>query len=90
VHAFAQAAPGTYDVILMDIRMPVLNGLEASAQIRALEHSEAATIPIIAMTANTSENDIEEYYAAGMNGYLAKPISMAELYAVLVNYLPQK
>lgn len=74
-----QAVPGQYDLILMDIQMPVMNGYEATKQIRALKNPDIAAIPIIAMTANAFEEDREKSFAAGMNGHLAKPVSVETL-----------
>lgn len=74
VEKFTSAAPGTYDAILMDVQMPVLNGYDATRQIRASDHPEAKTIPIIAMTANAFIEDVQDAIAAGMNEHLAKPI----------------
>lgn len=70
-----------FDLILMDVQMPNLNGLEATAAIRVLERlaSKARYIPILAMTANTSGDIREQCFAAGMDGYLAKPAGVAEL-----------
>ena len=65
---------GYYEVIIMDIRMPVMNGLEATAAIRKLERSDAGSIPIIAMTANAYDEDMRQSLEAGMNAHLAKPI----------------
>lgn len=76
VSYFKNHAPGTYQVILMDIRMPVMNGIEATKAIRALEHKDAARIPILAMTANAFEEDKKEAFLAGMTGYLIKPLDV--------------
>ena len=67
------------DLILMDIQMPVMNGYEAAKQIRSLKNRETASVPIVAMTANAFEEDREKSYEAGMNGYLAKPVSAEAL-----------
>ena len=79
VEKMKQAVPGQYDLILMDIQMPIMNGYEAAKQIRALENPEIASIPIVAMTANAFEEDREKSYEAGMNGHLAKPVSVENL-----------
>ncbi|MBU5481132.1 response regulator [Blautia sp. MSJ-19] len=73
------ADSGQYDLILMDIQMPIMNGYEASKRIRALKNPEKAAIPIVAMTANAFEEDREKSYEAGMNGHLAKPVSVDNL-----------
>lgn len=86
VDAFAASAPGTYDAILMDIRMPEMDGLEATRAIRALARPDAAAIPIIAMTANTFQQDIEAAKAAGMNDFLPKPVDVQKLYQTLGRY----
>ena len=79
VEKMEQASPGDYDLILMDIQMPMMNGYEAAKRIRALKDPEIASIPIIAMTANAFEEDREKSFEAGMNGYLAKPVSVEKL-----------
>lgn len=73
---FAESTPGYYDLILMDIRMPVMDGLEATKRIRHLEREDAAGIPIIAMTANAFDEDMQKSVESGMNGHLAKPIDI--------------
>ena len=79
VKKMEQAVPGQYDLILIDIQMPVMNGYEAAKQIRSLKNRETASVPIVAMTANAFEEDREKSYEAGMNGYLAKPVSAEAL-----------
>lgn len=81
--AFAVSEPGYYDGILMDIRMPVMDGMEATAAIRGMDREDGRTIPIIAMTANVLENDVQEARDAGMNAHLSKPIDPASLYQTL-------
>ena len=76
-----------YDLVFMDIQMPVMNGLEATRRIRAMDKPEAMTVPIVAMTANAFAEDARECMAAGMNDHLSKPISINELYATLAKYL---
>lgn len=76
-----------YDAILMDMQMPVMNGLEAARAIRKLNHPEARSIPIIALTANAYQEDMEACMAAGMNEHLAKPIRIEEVVQVLAKYL---
>ena len=77
------AYQGQYDLILMDIQMPKMDGYEATRQIRALEETYSAQIPIVAMTANAFEEDREKAFEAGMNGHLAKPIKISELMKTL-------
>ena len=77
--AFEQSAPGDYDMILMDIQMPVMNGYEATKAIRRSSHELAKTIPIIAMTANAFSEDIQHSFAAGMNAHVSKPVEMKML-----------
>ncbi|MDD3794437.1 MAG: transporter substrate-binding domain-containing protein [Lachnospiraceae bacterium] len=87
VDLFSQAKPGYYDVILMDIRMPVMDGITAVKTIRALDHMDAKTVPIIAMTANAFEEDVKKSLDAGMNAHLAKPIEPAELFQTICDWL---
>ena len=77
--AFEQSAPGDYDMILMDIQMPVMNGYEATKEIRRSSHELAKTIPIIAMTANAFSEDIQHSLTAGMNAHVSKPVEMTVL-----------
>ena len=77
--AFEQSAPGDYDMILMDVQMPVMNGYEATKAIRRSSHELAKTIPIIAMTANAFSEDIQHSLAAGMNAHVSKPVEMKVL-----------
>ena len=79
LEAFEQSAPGDYDMILMDVQMPVMNGYEATKAIRRSSHELAKTIPIIAMTANAFSEDIQHSLAAGMNAHVSKPIEMKGL-----------
>jgi CheY-like chemotaxis protein len=83
---FTQSPPGTFEAILMDVMMPVMNGLEATKAIRASDHPEAKTIPIIAMTANAYAEDVSASLAAGMNEHVAKPIDFDRLLTVLSQY----
>ena len=76
VEMFQRSAPGYYDMILMDVQMPVMNGYEATRAIRASGHPAAGTIPIVAMTANTFAEDVRNAMEAGMDGHLGKPIDM--------------
>ena len=77
--AFEQSAPGDYDMILMDVQMPVMNGYEATKAIRRSSHELAKAIPIIAMTANAFSEDIQHSLAAGMNAHVSKPVEMKVL-----------
>lgn len=84
---FCSTPVGYYDAVLMDIRMPVMDGLEAARNIRLFDKSDAQTIPIIAMTANAFDEDVEKSHAAGMNAHLAKPIDPEKLFAVLQEFI---
>jgi signal transduction histidine kinase/ActR/RegA family two-component response regulator len=88
VDMFAQSAPGYYDAVLMDVRMPVLDGNAAAAAIRALPRADSS-VPIIAMTANAYEEDAEKSRAAGMNAHLSKPVDPSALYRTLAQFLPR-
>ena len=77
--AFEQSAPGDYDMILMDVQMPVMNGYEATKAIRRSSHELAKKIPIIAMTANAFSEDIQHSLATGMNAHVSKPVEMKVL-----------
>ena len=79
LEAFEQSAPGDYDMILMDVQMPVMNGYDATRAIRRSSHELAKTIPIIAMTANAFSEDIQHSLAAGMNAHVSKPVEMKVL-----------
>ena len=76
VETFEQSVPETYDAILMDVQMPVMNGYDATRAIRRSVHKQAGTIPIIAMTANAFSEDIQHSLAAGMNAHISKPVDM--------------
>jgi CheY-like chemotaxis protein len=80
---FSASAPDHYDAILMDIRMPEMDGLEASAAIRSLDRTDAKTIPIIAMTANAFDEDVQRSLQAGMNAHLSKPVEPERLFHTL-------
>ncbi len=83
VDKFTASEPGTYDAILMDVRMPVLDGLGAAKAIRALGRADAKGIPIIAMTANAFDEDVQRSLQAGMNAHLSKPVEQDKLFATL-------
>ena len=87
---FAQSAPGSYDAILMDVRMPEMDGLEAAAAIRALDRPDAKTIPIIAMTANAFDEDVQRSLQVGMNAHLSKPVEPERLYQTLEELIWEK
>ena len=87
VEKFSQSEPGFYDIILMDIQMPVMNGYEAAKAIRRLKRNDALSVPIIAMTANAFTEDIQNAKKAGMNEHLSKPIDFNKLNDVLRKYL---
>lgn len=87
VEVFKNSAPGYYDLILMDIQMPVMDGYEATKKIRSLDNKELAGIPIIAMTANAFEEDRKQALESGMNGHMVKPIRVNELYSTLEKFL---
>jgi CheY-like chemotaxis protein len=83
VEMFEGSAPGHFYAILMDMRMPVMDGLAATRAIRALQRPDAAVIPIIALTANAFEEDVRQCLQAGMNAHLSKPVEMDQLKAAL-------
>lgn len=80
---FASSAEGSYDAVLMDIRMPEMDGLEAASKIRALDRADAGTVPIIALTANAFDEDVQRSLQAGMNAHLSKPIDNNALFETL-------
>ncbi len=80
---FSASAEGFYDAILMDVRMPVMDGLSATGRIRALARADAKTVPIIAMTANAFDEDVQRSLQAGMNAHLSKPVEPERLYETL-------
>ena len=83
VDMFRESPAGRYDAILMDIRMPVMNGLEAAEQIRSLDREDARTVPIIAMTANAFDDDVKLSLQSGMNAHLTKPVEAEHLIETL-------
>ena len=85
LETFEQSAPGDYDMILMDVQMPVMNGYEATKAIRRSSHELAKTIPIIAMTANAFSEDIQHSLAAGMTAHISKPVEMKALKKTIRN-----
>jgi CheY-like chemotaxis protein len=80
---FSKHEPGYYDAILMDMRMPEMNGLEAARAIRAMNREDARTIPIIALTANAFDEDVQRSMQAGMNAHLSKPVEPESLFRTL-------
>ncbi|MCI8817807.1 MAG: response regulator [Oscillibacter sp.] len=89
VELLRQSQPGYFQLVLMDIQMPVMNGYEATKVIRNLENPDLASIPILAMTANAFEEDKQEALKCGMNGHISKPIDIAKLLETLENLLKQ-
>ena len=87
VRMFQEKPEGYFDAILMDIMMPVMDGLTATKTIRSLKHPDAETIPIIAMTANAFAEDMQASLAAGMNAHLTKPIEIDSLIRTISNQL---
>ena len=87
VELFACSEAGHFDAILMDMRMPVMDGLSAAREIRKLERPDAARIPIIALTANAFEEDVKQCLQAGMNAHLSKPVDIDLLKEVLSGLL---
>ena len=84
-----QEPAGTYDLILMDIQMPNMDGYKATQAIRRFPDPEKAKIPIVAMTANAFEEDREKAFASGMNGHIAKPVDAARIKSMIVSVLTQ-
>lgn len=87
VSKFEESEPGHFDLILMDIRMPVMDGYEAAQAIRNLKRTDAQTIPIIAMTANAYEDDVKKCLEAGMNAHISKPIKPEIMYQAILEEL---
>lgn len=87
VEMVAQSVPGYYDLILMDIQMPHMDGYQATKEIRRLSNPQLASIPIVAMTANAFDEDKKRAFAAGMNGHVAKPIDIDKMNEVLAEIL---
>ncbi len=83
VDMFTQHAVGYYDAVLMDVRMPVMDGLAAARALRALDRPDAQTVPIIALTANAFDEDVQRSLQAGMNAHLSKPVEPDRLYETL-------
>jgi CheY-like chemotaxis protein len=83
-------SPDKYDMIFMDVQMPVMDGYEATRKIRALDFPKAKEIPIVAMTANVFKEDIERCLASGMNNHIGKPLDLNEVLARLHQYIKTK
>lgn len=90
VDIFRKSPPGSYSMILMDVQMPEMNGMDATEAIRELRRPDAATIPVIALTANAFKKDMDAAFESGMNGYITKPIDMNRLYETIYTFLRQK
>ena len=90
VEMLEKSDPGYYDAILMDVRMPEMDGLEATRAIRALQRPDAKDIPIIAMTANAFDEDVQRSLQAGMNAHLSKPVEAEHLYKTLEELIWEK
>lgn len=88
VEKFAAAEIGRYDIVLLDLRMPVMDGKAAAAAIRALDRPDAGTVPIVAVSADAYPENVQECLDAGMNDHIPKPVDAAELVAVLHRYIP--
>lgn len=90
VEIFKESLPGEFDLVLMDIMMPVMNGMDAAKAIRGMKRVDAATVPIFAITANTYMGDVEKYRSAGMDEYFFKPYEADELLDKVIRYQKQK
>ena len=90
VEAFAASQPGDFDIILLDVMMPVMNGLDAARAIRALERPDAKTIPMLAMTANAFADDVERSLEAGINEHLTKPIESDKVIKTIAKYVHKR
>ena len=90
VEMFEQSPVGYYDAVLMDVRMPVLDGLGATRRIRELDRPDATTVPIIAMTANVFDEDVERSIQAGMNAHLSKPVEPERLYTTMAQLISER
>ena len=84
VKLFNQSPLGFYDAVLMDIRMPIMDGYEATRAIRSLEREDGRQVPIIAMTADAFADDVKKCLATGMNGHIAKPIEPEKMFAIIL------
>ena len=87
VEMLKKSEPGYYQLVLMDLQMPVMDGYEAAKEIRGLENKKLASIPILALTANAFEEDRQEVLKCGMNGHIAKPIDVEKLFDAMKEIL---
>lgn len=87
---FEKSEPGEMDCIIMDVMMPVMDGLQAAKEIRKLSREDAKTIPMIALSANAFEEDRKKTREAGMNQHVSKPLDANQLFAILTQYKKQK
>ncbi len=83
LNKFEASEPYYYDAVLMDMRMPEMDGLESTRRIRSLDREDAKEIPIIALTANAFDEDVQRSLQAGMNAHLSKPVEPEKLYSTL-------
>ena len=90
VQMVSESAPGYYDMIFMDVQMPIMDGYEATRAIRSLDRADTARLPIVAMTANAFDEDVRTALRAGMDAHFAKPIEIAKLEQMLYRYLSEK
>ena len=90
VEAFEKSEIGFYDIILMDVMMPVMNGLEATKRIRSMNRPDSLAVPIVAMSANAFKEDIQKSLEAGMNAHLVKPLDGTKVIDTIKNYLANK
>lgn len=90
VERIQNTPPDTYDVVLMDIMMPVMDGLDATRAIRAMDREDSRTLPIIAMSANAFDDDLKKSVECGMNGHLSKPVELDKLYKKLAEVIEEK
>jgi len=90
IEQFEKAPIGNFDVIITDIRMPLMSGIEVARTIRGLPRSDAKTVPIIAMTANAFEDDVQETRKAGMIGHISKPIDPETMYKEIIRCMYKK
>ncbi|MBQ9036367.1 MAG: response regulator [Erysipelotrichaceae bacterium] len=90
VELFSEHPEGYYDAILMDMRMPEMDGLEATRTIRAMEHNDAMTTPIIVLTANAFDEDVQRSMQAGLNAHLSKPVQPELLFETLESLIKNK